>query len=68
MHNKPESHVAPTANTVYLSPAQVAERLSFHDESIRRLVRARKLPSLKIGGRTRIALRDVEAFEQSHRR
>ena len=51
----------------YLSVDQIRERLGFHPESIRRLIRLGKLPALRIGRRLRINVADLEAFESSRR-
>jgi excisionase family DNA binding protein len=51
----------------YLSTAALRHRWGFHAESIRRIIRQRRLPSVRIGKRILIARADVEAFELKHR-
>jgi len=47
----------------YLSPRQLATRWAFHAESVRRLVRAGRVPSIKLGSRVRIPLVAIEQIE-----
>ena len=42
--------------------AQVAHRLNMSQEHVRRLLRAGTLPAIRLGGRWRVELRDVEAY------
>lgn len=51
----------------YLSTDALRHRWGFHAESIRRIIRQRRLPSVRIGKRILIARADVEAFELKHR-
>ena len=51
----------------YLSTAALRHRWGFHAESIRRIIRQRRLPSVRIGNRLLVAESDVEAFEHKHR-
>jgi excisionase family DNA binding protein len=55
------------SSALSLSPTQLAQRWVFHVESIRRILRERRLPAFRVGGRLRVQLTDVEAFEASHR-
>ncbi|MBL9213094.1 MAG: helix-turn-helix domain-containing protein [Opitutaceae bacterium] len=58
----------PDPDTPYFfSPNQLARRWSLHQESVRRMVRDGRLPALRLGKRVRIALHEVEAFEDEHR-
>lgn len=50
---------------LYLSPVQLAERVSFHPESIRNMIRQGRLPAVRIGNRLRVPLAEAEKFEQS---
>lgn len=52
---------------VYLSARQLADRWQFHQESVRRMLRAGKLPVVKLGKSVRVALADVLAYEQQNR-
>lgn len=45
---------------VLVTPAQIAERWSWHPESVRRKIRAGSIPSLVIGRRRLVRLTDVE--------
>ncbi len=51
----------------YFTPASLRDRWSFHAESIRRIIRQRRLPAVRVGKRILIARADVEAFELKHR-
>jgi excisionase family DNA binding protein len=50
----------------FLSPRQLASRWSFHEESVRRMIRSRRIPAVRIGKRLRVPGDQVEAFEQAH--
>ena len=50
--------------TVLVTPAQIAERWSWHPESVRRKIRAGSIPSLVIGRRRLVRLTDVERIEK----
>jgi hypothetical protein len=49
---------------VLVTPAQIAERWSWHPESVRRKLRAGSIPSLVIGRRRLVRLTDVEKIEK----
>ncbi len=51
----------------YLDVSALQSRWDLHPESVRRIIRAGHLPAIRFGGRLRIDLEDVMAFEQSHR-
>ena len=53
--------------TVFLQPQELRSRWHIHIESVRRLIRAGKLPAVKFGGRLRVRLEDVETYEKNHR-
>ena len=54
-------------NTQYLSPLDLHSRWNFHEESVRRMIRERRLPAVRIGKRLRVLLADVEKFEAESR-
>jgi excisionase family DNA binding protein len=47
----------------FLSAAQLARRWQMHAESIRRMIREKRLPATRIGRRLRISLAEVERLE-----
>jgi len=49
-----------------LNISQLRERWVLHPESVRRLIRKGKLRAISFGGRLRVRLDDVEAFEKAH--
>jgi excisionase family DNA binding protein len=49
---------------VYLTPRQLAARWGWHHESIRRMLRERRLQATRIGRRMLVELRAVEKLEQ----
>ena len=50
----------------FLTPAELADRWRWHAESIRRLLRQGRLPSLRLGGKRIIPMADVLAYEAAH--
>jgi excisionase family DNA binding protein len=50
-----------------LEVAQVAHRLSASEEYVRRLIRTKKLPAIRLGVRWRVDLADLRAFIDAHR-
>ncbi len=46
-----------------LSPGALAARWEYHPESVRRKIRNGSLPAIRIGGRLRIPLEDIERIE-----
>lgn len=52
---------------MYLTPQDLHQRWGFHRESIRRIIREGRVPALRIGKRLRVALSDVEAYENECR-
>ena len=50
----------------FLTPAELATRWRWHPESIRRLLRQGRLPSLRLGGKRIIPVADVLAYEAAH--
>lgn len=54
-------------NNSYLSPKEICARWGLHSETIRRLIRAGKLPAIYIGRLIRVRVSDLEAFENSQR-
>ena len=50
----------------FLTPAELAARWRWHAESIRRLLRQGRLPSLRLGGKRLIPLTDILHFEAEH--
>lgn len=54
-------------SALYLSSRQLSERLSYHPESIRRMVREGRLPAIRIGKRLRFSMTDIEAYEAASR-
>ncbi len=60
--DKPEPKSPP--QPVFLTPTEVAERWHYHRESVRRLVRQGELVSVRLGGRVRVPLKEVERYEQ----
>lgn len=57
----------PQPSPITHSPRQLAARWSFHEESIRRIIRDGRLPAMRLGKRLRVADADVLAFEHHHR-
>lgn len=57
-------HVTPVAGQIdqMLTPAQVAERLQIHPETILRWIRAGRLRAARLGGQWRIDVDDLAAF------
>ena len=51
----------------YLDTREISDRLSFHQESVRRMIRQGRLPATRLGRRLRVSLDDLEAFESAHR-
>lgn len=51
----------------YISPSDLRERWGFHTESIRRMIRAGRLPAYRFGRRLRVLLADVESYEAAQR-
>jgi hypothetical protein len=55
-----------TEHTVrLLSPATVADRWEWHQESVRRSVRAGRIAAIRISGRIRIPLTEIERIEST---
>lgn len=54
----------PSVNSQFLAPSVLAKRWAFHPESVRRICRAGRLPTIKIGRRLRIPLHAIEALER----
>jgi len=54
-------------NPKYLDVSALQSRWGLHPESVRRIIRAGHLTAIRFGGRLRIDLEDVTAFEASHR-
>jgi len=53
---------------VYYTIEEVAEILKVNPESVRRWVRAKKIPAIKLGGKyIRISAIDLESFTKSSR-
>lgn len=52
-----------TSNRHHLTTRQLSERWGFHHESVRRMIRQGRIPAIRIGGRLRIRVGDVEAIE-----
>lgn len=55
-----------SGRAVYLDTREISDRLSFHQESVRRIIRAGRLPARRCGKRLRVALADFEAFVGAH--
>ncbi len=51
----------------FLDVVALQSRWDLHPESVRRLIRSGHLPAIRFGGRLRINLEDVTAFEKNHR-
>lgn len=56
-----------TGDRQYLDTREISERLAFHQESVRRMIREGRLPATRLGKRLRVSLDDLEAFEAGHR-
>jgi excisionase family DNA binding protein len=56
-----------TIHSHYLRPSQLSQRWGFHAESIRRMIRQRRLPAVRIGKRLLVSQAAVETFEETHR-
>jgi len=50
----------------FLTPAELARRWRWHPESIRRLLRQERLPSLRLGRKRIIPLTDIQHYEIEH--
>ena len=50
-------------NELFCTPEEIAGRWGWHQESVRRLLRERRLPALKIGNRVLVKIADLIAFE-----
>lgn len=46
----------------YLTTDQVAELLQLHRDTVRRMIREKRLPSVKVGKQYRIRRRDLDAW------
>jgi hypothetical protein len=55
------------SNPKYVDVSALQSRWDLHPESVRRIIRSGHLPALSFGGRLRVNLEDVTAFEKSHR-
>ncbi len=66
MQEKTKDHGQKLASSceAMFSPKHLHERWSFHEESIRRMIREKRLPALRIGRRLRVPLSAVLAFEE----
>lgn len=53
----------PKGAAEFLSVAQLARRWQMHAESVRRMIREKRLPAVRIGRRLRVSLADVERLE-----
>jgi hypothetical protein len=51
----------------FIDASALSSRWGLHPESVRRLIRAGKLPAIRICGRFRVWLDDVIVFETSSR-
>lgn len=58
---------APPAMPKLLEVSHVAHRLSASEEFVRRLIREKKLPAIRLGTRWRVDPRDLEAFVDAQR-
>jgi hypothetical protein len=56
-----------TTSQKYIDVSALQSRWDLHPESVRRIIRSGHLPALSFGGRLRVNLEDVTAYEQSHR-
>lgn len=52
----------------YLTLKQVARQLQVDDKTVRRYIKAGKIPAIEIGGRYRIAPADLRVFLESRRK
>jgi len=60
--------VQPSIAPAFLTAAQLADRWVTTTRNIRRLMASGSLPAVRIGAQTvRIALEDIEAFEQQRK-
>lgn len=50
-----------------IAVADLKNRWGLHPESIRRYIRSGRLPAIRFGGRLRVNLKAIEAFEDSNR-
>lgn len=57
----------PKAAADFLSAAQLARRWQMHAESIRRMIREKRLQATRFGRRLRISLAEVERLEREGR-
>ena len=57
----------PTKTPDLIAVADLKNRWGLHPESIRRYIRSGRLPAIRFGGRLRVNLEAVEAFEDSNR-
>jgi len=53
--------------TEYLTPKDIAQLLHVHEETVRRYIRMRQLPAVKLGGVYRVRREDLEKFLANRR-
>ena len=56
-----------THDNSFIAASVLSARWGLHPESIRRLIRAGRLPAVRFGRRLRIGLEAVQAYESSQR-
>lgn len=67
VHEAPPYGRHPTESLRLLTINDVAELLAISRDSVYRLVRAGKLPSLRVGARIRFRATEVDAYLERHR-
>ncbi len=57
-----------TKNASYYSLEEIARKLSIHVNTVRNLIRARKLPAVKVGHQWRVSKADLVAYLEENTR
>jgi excisionase family DNA binding protein len=55
-------------DVTYLSVSEIAKQLNISEDTVRRWIKAGKLPALELGGQYRIHPQEYEAFLQRHKK
>lgn len=64
MRTKQTVETAAKDRTALLTPAAIAARWSWHEESVRRVLRERRLASIIIGRRRLVPVEEIERVER----
>jgi hypothetical protein len=61
------THKRRTDGSAFFTPAQLANRWAWHDESVRRFVRRGSVEAVILGGRVLIPIAEIERIENEGR-